>query len=377
MTHDRALNVVIAGGGVAALEAALALRDLAGDLVSTTLVSPRDRFVYRPAVVAEAFGQGIVHSFELAEMARSMGAALLQDTVQAVDLDWRVVRTASGLALPFDATLVAVGAHAEPAVPGAIQLCDDEIAVRAVLDEIVRRHARRVAIVVPAGCGWQLPAYELALFTADLARRGRAAMEVILVTPEEQPLGVFGNAVSDAVGNLLEAAGVMLVTAASAVAYAGGALELTPGPSIAVDHVIALPRLRGPALPGLPADAAGFLRTDMRCRVLGMADVFAAGDAAGFAVKQGGLATQQADAAAQAIAADAGAPVQPEPYRPVLRAVLVSGREPLYLRCELAGGAGDTSTVSSAPMWWPPAKIAGHYLAPFLAERLAEPSTAG
>lgn len=377
MTPDRALNVVIAGGGVAALEAGLALRDLAGALVSTTLVSPRDRFVYRPAAVAEAFGQGIVHSFDLAEMAGSMGAALVQDTVQAVDLDGRVVRTASGRALPFDAALIAVGARAEPAVPGATQLRDDEIAVRAVLDEIVRRHARRVAIVVPAGCGWQLPAYELALFTADLASRGRAGLEVVLVTPEKRPLGVFGRAVSDAVGDLLEDAGVMLVTAASAVGYSGGALELTPGPSITADHVIALPRLRGPNLPDLPADAAGFLRTDMRCRVLGLADVFAAGDAAGFAVKQGGLAAQQADAAAQAIAADAGAPIQPEPYRPVLRAVLVAGGEPLYLRSELAGGAGDTSTVSSEPMWWPPAKIAGHYLAPFLAELVAEPSTAG
>jgi sulfide:quinone oxidoreductase len=160
------------------------------------------------------------------------------------------------------------------------------------------------------------------------------------------------------------------------VAYAGGMLEVTPGPSIACDHALALPRLRGPAVPGLPADAAGFVRTDVRCRAVGMADVFAAGDAAAFAVKQGGLAAQQADVAAQGIAADAGVPVQPERYRPVLRAVLVSAGQPIYMRAELAGGAGDTSAVSSEPMWWPPAKIAGAYLAPHLAGLSPMPAAA-
>jgi sulfide:quinone oxidoreductase len=49
-------------------------------------------------------------------------------------------------------------------------------------------------------------------------------------------------------------------------------------------------------------------------------------------LKQGGLAAQQADVAAGAIAASAGAPVCAQPYRSVLRAVLVGGRAPLHLR---------------------------------------------
>ena len=45
--------------------------------------------------------------------------------------------------------------------------------------------------------------------------------------------------------------------------------------------------------------------------MLGVPDVFAAGDATAEPVKQGGLATQQADAAAEAIAAEAGAADRP------------------------------------------------------------------
>ena len=51
-----------------------------------------------------------------------------------------------------------------------------------------------------------------------------------------------------------------------------------------------------------------------------MPDIFAAGDATDQPVKQGGLATQQADAAAELIAAEAGARVTPQPFRRVLRA---------------------------------------------------------
>jgi sulfide:quinone oxidoreductase len=92
-------------------------------------------------------------------------------------------------------------------------------------------------------------------------------------------------------------------------------------------------------------------------------DVYAAGDATSSPIKHGGLAAQQADAAAEAIAARTGAIVMPEPFRPVLRALLLTGGEPLYLRAELPGPAA----VSTEPLWSPPGKVGGRYLAPFLA----------
>jgi sulfide:quinone oxidoreductase len=95
-------------------------------------------------------------------------------------------------------------------------------------------------------------------------------------------------------------------------------------------------------------------------------DVYAAGDAANFPVKQGGLACQQADAAAHMIAARAGAPIQPEPFRPVLRGKLLTGHGAEYLRASLHGGDGE-SEASEFHLWWPPTKISGRYLSIWLA----------
>ena len=58
MTQNEPTNVVVAGGGVAAIEAILALHDAAGDRVSITLVAPQEDFLYRPMSVGEPFALG-------------------------------------------------------------------------------------------------------------------------------------------------------------------------------------------------------------------------------------------------------------------------------------------------------------------------------
>jgi CBS domain-containing protein len=103
--------------------------------------------------------------------------------------------------------------------------------------------------------------------------------------------------------------------------------------------------------------------------VVGVPDVYAAGDVTSFPIKQGGLAAQQAEAAAEAIAADLGADLTARPFRPLLRGLLLTGGRPQYLSRDLAGGAGDAFALSEEPLWWPPAKIVGRYLGPFLAAR--------
>jgi sulfide:quinone oxidoreductase len=100
----------------------------------------------------------------------------------------------------------------------------------------------------------------------------------------------------------------------------------------------------------------------------GFDNVYAAGDLTNFPIKQGGLAAQQAEAAASAIAASAGADVDPQGFRPVLRGMLLNGAEPMFMRTELEPGHGDTSSVATEALWWPPGKIAGRHLAPYLAE---------
>ena len=119
------------------------------------------------------------------------------------------------------------------------------------------------------------------------------------------------------------------------------ALRIVPGGPIRADRVVALPRLAGRGSSGLPQTVDGFVRS-IRTWCPGTADVFAAGDITDFPVKQGGLAAQQADAAAELIAADAGVDIAPQPFRPVLRGLLLTGRPPRYLRHELMGGTGDS-----------------------------------
>ena len=104
-----------------------------------------------------------------------------------------------------------------------------------------------------------------------------------------------------------------------------------------------MPRLAGPDLPGLVGHAHGFIPVDARCGVPGTdGQVFAAGDAIAFPVKHGGLAAQQADTAAAAIARLAGGDVEAAPFSPQLRGKLLTGGKPLYLARGSSGPRGSS-----------------------------------
>ena len=364
------LRVVVAGGGVAALEASLALRALAEDRVSVELLAPETKFWYRPLAVAEPFGLGAATSFDLPELSSAAGATFSLGALTAVDTEGRVALTSLGGAFPYDVLLVACGATPTPAVSGAITFRGpaDSGRMERLLGDLAGGGVRKVAFVVPWGAVWSLPIYELALMTgAYVSERKLHGVDLALVTPEDEPLQLFGPAGSEAVRLLLETYEIHLHTGVCAAATGDGELYLLPEGSIEAERVVALPRLRGPQIDGLSQTVEGFLPVDANCRVHGFSDVFAAGDITNFPVKQGGIATQQADAAAELIASSAGADVAPEPFRPVLRGLLLTGREPRYLRHQLTGVAGDASAASLEPLWWPPAKIVGRYLSPFLA----------
>jgi sulfide:quinone oxidoreductase len=368
------LRVVIAGGGVAGLEALLALRALAGELVELVLVAPEVAFSYRPLSVAEPFGQAAPPRFELAEIAAASGARHVRDALDSVDAERHRIRTRSGQELEYGALLVAAGAVPLEALPGTLTFrgAQDAEAFRRVLEEAASGLVRRLAFAVPGGVTWPLPLYELALQSAaDLSAR-QAETELILVTHEDEPLGLFGSRASTATASLLSVRGIAVLSGRYPSAYTEGRLELIPDGDLAVDRVVALPRLHGPAIPGLPHTADGFTPIDGEARVQGLVDVYAAGDMTAFPLKQGGIAAQQADAAAEVIAAEAGADVTPEPFSPVLRGLLLTGAAPRYMSAHVQGGRGETSVVEVEPLWWPPGKIVGRYLAPFLAEHLGE-----
>jgi sulfide:quinone oxidoreductase len=365
-------RVLVAGGGVAALETTIALHDLAPHLVDVELLAPEHEFWYRPLAVAEPFGLARVVRFELGDLASSMDATFTLGALVSVDAEARTVATSHGQEVSYDTLVVACGARPVPALEGALTFRGpaDSETFRRLLADVRAGSVESIAFVLPSAVTWGLPLYELALLTATyLERQGIRSVELTFVTHETEPLGLFGGDASDAVREVVERKGITLLTGTHAASYSPGELSILPGGELHADRVVALPRLIGPAIDGLPHDRDGFVSTDPFGRVLGVPHVYAAGDATTFPVKQGGLAAQQADAVARSIAAEAGADVVPEPFRPVLKGLLLTGGPAAYLRAELGGGHGDTAMVSGDALWWPPAKIVGRYLAPFLAGR--------
>src|SRR6266498_187532 len=222
-----ATRVLIAGGGVAALEAALALRALAEDRVSVEMLAPEPEFWYRPLAVAEPFDLGEVRRFELPELAAAAGATFSPGALTGVDAGSRQAQTSAGSSIPYDVLLVACGAGPSEAVPGALTFRGpaDTEKIRRLFEEIVAGQVGRVAFVVPWGAVWSLPIYELALMTAAyLAERELGHVDLALVTPEEAPLQLFGRAGSEAVRQLLEERGIALHTGSCPVELVDGEL---------------------------------------------------------------------------------------------------------------------------------------------------------
>jgi sulfide:quinone oxidoreductase len=362
------MHVVVAGAGVAGLETALALNAIAPDHVTVELIAPEQEFTYRPLAVAEPFGVGRVLRAPLEGLVQAAGAQLRCGQVSAVDPAGKRVILADGEEREYDAIVLALGAQARESVPGAVTFrgTDHEPEFVRLLERALSQQLERLIFAVPAAVTWPFPLYELALLTAaHLAAHEVGDVELLLLTPEARPLSLFGPSASAAVEKLLANAGIGIKTTSVPKSWEHGALRLAGDDTTQADAVVTLPKLEGPTLAGVPQDAVGFVETDEFGRVRGLESVYAAGDIVRLPVKQGGIASQQADAAATAIAAASGADVQPEPFRPVLRGLLLTGFGQGFLRAEQG-----RSLVDPHPLWWPPAKIVGRYLSPFLAKHL-------
>lgn len=366
-------SVVVVGGGIAGLEALLALHHLAGERAALTLVSTSPEFVYRPWLVSEPFGPEPAERRDLAPIAELVGAGFEVAALRAIRPDDGAAELADDRELSYDALVVCVGARLRSAFRGVrtLALGHESVQINELLEAAAASASRRLALIVPPGATWALPLYEVALMAERRARELDLSVEIEVVTPEGRPLIVFGRMPSDAVAALLAARGITVRTSCWAVQH-DDEIELRPsGDLLEAGAMLALPILDGPAISGLPADDRGFIPIDEHARVRGLEDVYAAGDGTNFPIKQGGLGTQQADAAAEHIAARLGALDQPRAFHPVLRGSLLTGEDSLNLSADVAGGSG-TGVASSDYLWWPPQKVGGRYLAPFLSGSDAE-----
>jgi sulfide:quinone oxidoreductase len=365
------MDVLIVGGGVAGLEALLGLRAMAGDRVRLTLAAPDRDFSYRPLAVAEPFALGHAYRVPLSQFADDVGAQLVVDATIGIDDAAGKVRLRESGERSFDALIVAPGARAVSGVEGAVTWWpggDPEI-YGGLLRDIDEGYSKRIAIVVPPGAVWPLPAYELALMTAGQAKAmGHDDVTITVVTPERRALSLFGDEASAAVTDELAHAGVQLKTGVVGLRDKAGLLLEPGGERVDAQRVYSVPRLVGPALEGLPADEEGFILAGDDARVEGCERTWAAGDAVVSPIKFGGLATHQARRAAAAIARLAGAEDAPDPGEPVLHGRLMTGRRMRSLK-----GRGD---AEGAPLWWPQGKVAGEYLPRWLTEHGVAPPAA-
>lgn len=360
---------MIVGGGVAALETALALRELAPDHTASTVIAPNAEFVCRPMAVCEPFVFPPARPYPLAPIVRYAGAELLTDELASIDPDRHVLHTKTGREIEYDALVLALGARIVARYAHAITIDDRRMAdaVDRLVQDIDEGHVDSLAFLSPGRMAWPLPLYELALIIAGRAHDMNIELSTTIVTAEASPLEVFGSAASDAVAELLDRAHINTIDQAHVEVPNSGEVVINPGDRhMRVDRAIALPELYGPCVRGVPLGEHGFIPVNAYGRVPDVEYVYAAGDATDFPVKHGGLGAQQADTVAQSIAALAGAPVTPEPFHPLIRGMLLTDKEPLYLTARIACGHGFSTEIAHTPTWFPPSKIAAKHLAPYL-----------
>jgi sulfide:quinone oxidoreductase len=358
------LRVVVVGGGIAALETVLALHELADAQLRVTLIAPEPDFLLRPLTVATPFSRGHANRLPLAQVMAEHSGRFIRSAVLRIDAEARTVMLTTGKDVGYDVLVLALGASAVPAFTHALTFGAHPEALNGVLADLEQGWSRSVAFVVPRGCSWPLPMYELALMTAEAVwSMNMDDVDMHLVTPELEPLEIFGTEASAAVAQLLAAAHITVHPGVFAQIHPGGRIETHPGSEIAVDCVVALPVLEGPKLDGVPSSAQGFIPVDDVGLVAGLDSVYAVGDATDRPIKQGGLACQQADVTAAHIAAKAGAAVEVPPLEQVLRGRLLTGTRDRFLRREPGEAAG---AANAEPLWWPPEKVSGTYLSPYL-----------
>ena len=226
-------RVLIAGGGVAGLETLLALRALAADRLDVTILAPELKFVNRSMSVEQPFQRQRGRGLRLEDTAAELGARWHRGALDRVEHDQHRVVTKDRDELFYDRLVLALGARPERdwRSKGVLTYHGGRDApnYRLLLHQLREGRIDKLAFVRPAGASWPLPLYDLALMTAaDCAAHNRSDVELSLVTPEEEPLGIFGHPASAAIRQLLDESGVKLHTSSYGVPHPPGRLDVSP-----------------------------------------------------------------------------------------------------------------------------------------------------
>jgi len=288
MATNARTKVLIAGGGVAGLEAILALRAIAPGRFDIELVTPQRHITSRSLCTRPPFLRATATRTELATITAEHGVRLTRDALELVEPDLHEVLTQGGARRPYDVLVLALGTRPAVSVQGAMPFrgLQDLDAVTAALDTVTS-----VAYIASSTSMWTAPLYDVAVQTAAWATHHQKALDVLVVTAER---------VGESLSARLADARIEVVDEAVVERFSGGHLELADGRRVAVGLAVALPHLTCPRVRGMPSRSLdGFAVVDDTGQAAGVADIYAVGDMTGRRV----LAAEQAGTAADAIAA--------------------------------------------------------------------------
>jgi sulfide:quinone oxidoreductase len=387
--------VCVVGAGTAGLESLLSAREQLGAGAELRLIAPDRQFRYRPMSPGSLFRPAPERGLAIADLVAQVGATWVADRADVIYEEERKVLTRDGDTVDFDFLLLAMGARSRRALSqGHVwERGADPGFLDRIIEGIAAGEVRSVAVAVPRGARWPIPAYELALVLAW--RTTGTDARVTLLTAEERPLGALGRDATEAVERELDAAGVEVVTSVEVVddpersaqgreladvllvpgqpADGTDALMVEPsdparvrlgtGSSAEFERLISLPTVVGPFINGVATDAVGLIEVDDTLKVCGSERVWAAGGCIAAALEHSALSARQADAAVAAIAAsiagEAGAGLTTSAGPPDLTGLLLTGAREQWLAENPLG----THEPSTRCLWWPPGRAVGHMLA--------------
>jgi sulfide:quinone oxidoreductase len=386
--------VCIVGAGTAGLEALLSIREALGASVDLCLVAPDRDFRYRPMHRDSLFRPARERGIKVADLVAETGATWVRDRAEVVRESERCLLTRDGDIVEFDYLLLAPGQRPKrPLAQGYLwERGGNPSFLDTIIGQIAAGTVGSVAVSVPRGARWSVPAYEIALVLAWSAAGTDAS--ITLITAEERPLGALGSAASDAVSDELELAGVETITGVEvADAPARGTHSMTVADLIIVperaedeatalignptdparvqigagvarefERLISLPVMLGPQIAGVARDHAGFVAVDESLKVCGSDVVWAAGGCVAGALEHSALSARQADAAVTAITAvcrHTGTAPGIAPAAIEICGVLLTGQREQWFAENPIG----TPEPSTRCLWWPPGRAVGKTLA--------------
>jgi sulfide:quinone oxidoreductase len=216
--------------------------------------------------------------------------------------------------------------------------------------------------VLPPNVPYAAPLYEMAFMIDSFLRdaHAREPVTITFVTCEASYIEAFGPLLNDLILERFEARGIVHHASTTVTTIEAGVANFANREPLPYDLLITFPPT-GAAVPfpALPTNARGYLDTQLATRhVQGFTDIFAAGDASDFPIKQAFLALLQADAVAEGIAADIQGRLPRFVFEPVSKFVMEEFDTGLYAQAPFATEGGLHVEVDSpaykagaSPLW--------------------------